>query len=268
MCKDSDIMSVNTFEITEDIEAFEIIRPGTTLKKWFESQRIKPDVLLNASLYTNKTNPCGTIIENGKLVKNSGTGFGVGTIDYKSVEFGTPWEKSWKEYLTGYNGIVQNGQLVPPGWYDKYVFDTPCTRIGIGKLNNDNLAIFCSDAVVISEYGQAAIDRDFNCLCNLDGGGSRALYWKGQWVYTSSRTPYNAIAIWFKPPEGTIRVTCKERTEVLDSNGEVELRRYIDKGDICYLTTEITSNLLHRIEYPIKGGTRIAYIQDLSNFER
>lgn len=173
----------------------EIIRPGMPLKSWIGKQEIKPFALINASLYHSDGSPIGTIIEGGKVRVNSGTGFGFGVRKDGEYAFGTPWEFPWDEYLTGYTGIVQRGTFVPPAFADSYVFDCKLNRIGIGE-RNGVLQIVVDDNVDIYTFGRAGALNGLQSLVNLDGGGSRYLWLDGKTVYTSTRTPYNAIAFY------------------------------------------------------------------------
>lgn len=188
-----------TYILPRKIKRFEIFRPGMPLKTWLDRQTDKPDILLNCSLYHANGKPIGTIIEDGKMVNNAGGGFGFGTADGASVGFGGPWAKAWKDYVTGYYGIVQQGKAVSKPWADGYVFDQKLSRIAFGQLKDGRYAVFTANGVNIDQLAVQGVQAGFESLCNLDGGGSRALYWLGQWVHISTRTPYNAIAIWLEP---------------------------------------------------------------------
>lgn len=190
---------MSSYILPRKIRRFEIFRPGMPLKTWLDKQTDKPDILLNASLYQSSGKPIGTIIENGKMVNNAGGGFGFGTTDGASVGFGGPWDKVWKDYLTGYYGIVQQGKAVSKPWTDEYVFDQKLSRIAFGQLKDGRYAVFTANGVNIDQMAVQGVQAGFESLCNLDGGGSRALYWLGSWVHISTRTPYNAIAIWLEP---------------------------------------------------------------------
>ena len=190
---------MSTYALPREIRRFEIFRPGMPLKTWLDKQSDKPDILLNGSLYQSSGKPIGTIIENGKMVNNAGGGFGFGTTDGASVGFGGPWAKAWKDYATGYYGIVQQGKAVSKPWADGYVFDQKLSRIAFGQLKDGRYAVFTANGVNIEQLAVQGVQAGFESLCNLDGGGSRALYWLGQWVHISNRTPYNAIAIWLEP---------------------------------------------------------------------
>lgn len=190
---------MSVYALPRKIQRFEIFRPGMPLKTWLDKQTDKPDVLLNCSLYHANGKPIGTIIEDGKMVNNAGGGFGFGTADGFSVGFGGPWAKAWKEYVTGYYGIVQQGKAVSKPWADGYVFDQKLSRIAFGQLKDGRYAVFTANGVNIDQMAIQGVQAGFESLCNLDGGGSRALYWLGNWVHISTRTPYNAIAIWLEP---------------------------------------------------------------------
>lgn len=189
---------MSVYAIPRNIGRFEIFRPGMPLKTWLDRQTDKPDILLNCSLYHANGKPIGTIIEDGKMVNNAGGGFGFGTADVASVCFGGPWSKAWKDYVTGYYGIVQQGKAVSKPWADGYVFDQKLSRIAFGQLKDGRYAVFTANGVNIDQMAVQGVQAGFESLCNLDGGGSRALYWLGKWVHISTRTPYNAIAIWLE----------------------------------------------------------------------
>lgn len=267
---------MSVYKIPRKIKKFEIFQPNMSLKNWYAKQTNKPDILFNASLYTSANKPIGTIWDNGKLVNDAGSGFGFGTTDNKTIEFGKPWDKQWKDYLTGYYGIVQNGQAVDPTWKDSYVFDKALSRIAFGQMKDGSYAVFCEDGKTIKTFAADGAKQGFVNLCNLDGGGSRALLWLGKWVYTSTRTPYNAIAIWLEDDEKTtvstsakvdgFQAKCVQKSLVYNKNGKVEIGRSIDVGDVCVINNTVLPNLLIEIEYPTSSGIRTAYIKNLTNF--
>src|SRR5574344_1550735 len=88
---------MNISRIGRKIKRAAIIRPGCPLTQWYKAQTDKPDILCNASLYDER-GPIGTLIENGKIAKNSGTGRGFG-IKNNALGLGTPWD-GWDYFLT------------------------------------------------------------------------------------------------------------------------------------------------------------------------
>lgn len=265
---------MSVYKIQKKIKRFEIFKPGTTLKNWYSRQTDKPDILFNASLYTNTSKPCGTIWDNGVLVSNQGKGFGFGTTDGKTIGFGQPWDKQWRDYLTGYYGLVQDGKVIDPPWKDSYVFDQALNRIAFGLTKDNCPAVICENGKTITQFAKNAVTQGFQQLCNLDGGGSRALLWMGKWIYTSSRTPYNAIAIWLEDEpkvevelkENEMRVICKKKTSTYNAKGSIEIGRSIAAQDECIIQKDIKNGLLIEISYPTSSGMRTAFIKNLENF--
>ena len=188
----------------------EIVRPKMNLTAW--SAQNKPFGICNASLYDRSTRvPIGTIIENGVFVHNDGNGFGCGvTWTDSRLQFGQPWDRSWRDYLTGYNSPVQKGVYVDPVFTDTYVFNCSLSRIGIGEKQNKTF-IVTDDGVTLREFANNAISAGFDILVNLDGGGSRHLYYDGKMVYQSSRVPYNAIAFFKDGSDEKPQPTAQEK---------------------------------------------------------
>ena len=251
------------------IARMEILRPGMPLTRWYAAQADKPDILLNASLYDG-IKPCGTVIENGKLRYNAGTGYGLGVLPDGTPGMGDPW-KGWSEYLSAYYAIVREGKAQPEPWKDAYVFGSKNTRIAIGR-EGDQWSIYTGDGLTIRQFAAQCVREGAGDVCNLDGGGSRALLWLGVWLYTSTRTPYNAIAIWLEPETETkkendsMKVKCTATTQTYNAAGIPESGRHIDKGDVCTLSNILLKTMLVQITYPVPGGTRTAYIRDIANF--
>lgn len=178
----------------------EIVRPGVNLTVW-AAQHL-PYAVCNACLYDRARVPIGTIIEGGKIIHDSGNGFGCGvTWQSGELRFGSPWDLPWKSFLTGYNSPVQDGRYVAPTWRDSYVFDCRLSRIGIGQ-KAGRLYIVTDDLATLKEFAEHAIAQGFETLINLDGGGSRHLWYDGKTIYSSPRTPYNAIAFYKNTSSG------------------------------------------------------------------
>lgn len=171
----------------------DVVKPTVLLSNYTANHKVF--AICNASLYNMTTRePCGTIVENGVYVHNEGNGYGCGVVT-KEMEFGSPWEKKWNQYLTGYNSPVQGSKYTAPAFNDSYVFNTRNTRIGIGR-KQGKVYIVTDDNVTLKEFANNAIKLGFDTLVNLDGGGSRHLYYNGTTVYKSYRIPYNAIVFY------------------------------------------------------------------------
>ena len=270
---------MSIYTITSPISRFDIIKPKMPLHQWLAKQTDKPDILLNASLYSNINTGIGTFYEAGKLTQNEGKGWGVGNIvgDLGNIQFGQPFDgPQWYDYLTGYYGLIQNGKKIDPPWADAYVFGKKNKRIAIGKNKHGQICVATGASMDIKAFRDYGYSNGLTEMVNLDGGGSVSLYWQGKQVSQSSRTPYNAIAIWLKhedkeddkPMADTIKVKCLRKTLVYDAAGKVQVGRYIAAGDVCQLKLEVEPKTLEvAVQYPAGSTKRWAYTKDLGNFK-
>ena len=198
------------FDVT-DCKA-KIVQPNTNLSEWVKAN--SPFAVCNASLYNfNNGEPIGTIIEEGRVIHNDGNGYGYGIVG-DQASFGGPWEKSWSDYITGYYSPIQNAKYVPPPFWDSYVFGTPNMRIAIGA-KDGRLVIITEDNVTLKQFADRALANGVITLVNLDGGGSRHLYYDGKAIYTSPRVPYNALAFFksLKDEKSGNEKSSSEKTE-------------------------------------------------------
>ena len=188
----------------------EYIKPETNLSVWAAQNR--PFAVCNGSLYDGGIQfyrrpagpPVGTVLEEGRLVRQEGNYPGVG-IRLGKLDFGGPWENAWDYFLAGYNCPVLRAEYNPPAWNDSYVFGSRNIRIGIGYTTAKKTVIVTDENATLEQFARHAINKGVCTLVNLDGGGSRHLHYNGQPIYTSPRIPYNALAFY---REGKEQATC------------------------------------------------------------
>ena len=177
----------------------EYVKPDTNLTVWGAAH--KPFALINGSLYDGGIQlyrrpsgpPVGTVLEDGKLVRQEGNYPGIGIRDGK-LSFGGPWENAWQYFMAGYNCPLIGGVYNTPAWEDPYVFGSKNHRIGIGFTHEKKTVICVDDNVTLKQFAERAIAKGVITLVNLDGGGSRHLLYNNRLIYQSPRIPYNAIA--------------------------------------------------------------------------
>ena len=200
---------MKTFDVTGC--RAEIVYPTTILSQYTAKNKVF--AICNASLYDMSTRePCGTINKHGEWVHGSGGGTkdnvhgcGVKRDDPKDVlTFCFAWDYYWKDFLSGYNSPVQNGKYVEPDWIDTYVFGSKNVRVAVGKKKDGTMHIITDEGVTLKQFAQNCIKLGFDTVVNLDGGGSRHIYYNGITQYMSYRVPYNAIAFYKDnlPPAG------------------------------------------------------------------
>lgn len=180
------------------IEKIDIVQlDGYTMKQWYDKQSIKPDYLINASLWDNK-GAIGTIYEDGKLVRDEGNGYGFGITIGGGFGFSDPWSVSWNDYITGYPALIRNGSILPDA-VDSYVMNSSNNRSIVASAGN-NLYLITTSGMTIAQLRKFLSDNGFYNAINLDGGGSSRLMVNGNVVNnpTADRKCPNAIAVYLK----------------------------------------------------------------------
>ena len=180
------------------IRKVDISQLGTkTMGQWYNSQLDKPKYMINASLWDTK-GPIGTIYLDGKMTRNEGNGFGFGTVDNKTFDFAKPWDKKWKDYITGYPALVWNGK---PTTYtvDSYVQNSKNKRSAVAE-KDGNLLLITSDALTLNKFRQELVRYGVDYAINLDGGGSTRMLVDGKAVNypTDDRKCKLAISVWME----------------------------------------------------------------------
>lgn len=182
----------------EEIAHVEIVQlGGKTMGEWYAAQEDKPDMLMNASLWDGK-GAIGTIWQDGKLVRNEGTGFGFGMNPAGGWGFGDPWAVSWRDYITGYPALVKAGKALSDS-VDGYVMNSITKRSAVAAAGN-RLYFITADSMTVAGLRKALVSFGVYSAINLDGGGSSRLFVNGKAVNhpTDDRRCPNAIAVWLK----------------------------------------------------------------------
>ena len=182
----------------EDIRRVKIVPLGRmTMGQWYAQQADKPKYMLNASLWDTKGS-IGTIYIDGKLQRNEGNGFGFGTQDGNTFAFGTPWDRKWRDYITGYPGLIRDGKAVD-GVVTKDVRVSVTRRAAVAE-KDDRLFLVTGKALTLDGFRKELLDFGFENAINLDGGGSARLMIDGEAVNdpTDDRSCKLAIAVWTK----------------------------------------------------------------------
>ena len=182
----------------DEIEKIDIVQlGGCTMKQWYDKKINKPDYMINASLW-DKNGAIGTIWQNGKLVRNEGTGYGFGINKNGSFGFGNPWDIAWNNYITGYPALIKDGKITSDS-VDGYVMNSHTKRSVIGSAG-DKIYLISMNNVTIEQLKVALNNFGIYNAINLDGGGSSRLMVGDKAVNspTADRIIPNAICVWLK----------------------------------------------------------------------
>lgn len=201
MCDYINYNSLRIVEIApEKIRRIRIVQLGRqTMGEWYAAQEEKPKYMLNASLWDNKGS-IGTIFLDGKLQRDEGNGFGFGIDAGGSFRFGTPWERSWEDYITGYPALVQGGKQTEPkvdSYIDNYVRYAITKRAAIAQ-KDGKLLLVTGEGLTLNQFRIVLDQYGASDAINLDGGGSARLMIDGKAINcpTDDRACKLAIAVW------------------------------------------------------------------------
>lgn len=168
---------------------------GKTMGQWYAAQVDKPDMMINGSLWDER-GAIGTIWQDGKLVRNEGTGFGFGVNESGGWGMGDPWAVKWRDFITGYPALVKAGKALSDS-VDGYVMNSKTKRSAVAAAGN-RLYFITADNMTVAGLRAALVSFGVYSAINLDGGGSSRLLVNGKAVNspTDDRRCPNAIAVW------------------------------------------------------------------------
>ena len=182
----------------DEIQRVSIVQlGGKTMGEWYAAQEEKPDMMINASLW-DKTGAIGTIWQDGRLIRNEGTGFGFGVNTAGGWGFADPWGIQWRDYITGYPALVKAGKALSDS-VDSYVMNAKTKRSAVAAAGN-RLYFITADNMTGAGLRKALVSFGVYSAIGLDGGGSSRLLVDGRAVNspTDDRKCPNAIAVWLK----------------------------------------------------------------------
>ena len=131
---------------------------------------------------------------------------------------------------------------------------------------NDPVYRWCHVGIMVD--ANTSIDGNYNSRVSYDTSYSHTgnLGYKHSVTKKYVRPNYGQTSITILP--GTVdtswnvptSVTASRRISTYDQYGNVESNHYIDPGDNCYIS-EVYTNGFVKIQYPVSGGTRWAYVK-------
>lgn len=160
--------------------------------------------------------PVADVLVDGKLVARGNRGSGVAVCWYGDVKifdakFKQPFD--WGNYQFGLRGavrVVGNGRVNPDpvgqAFRDSRIWGRAArTAVGVTR-HGKFVMVATSDAVSLTELGNAMVSRGVVSGVSLDGGGSTCLYYQGSLIVPPKRKLNNMVVLRVLP-EGQTRFT-------------------------------------------------------------
>lgn len=170
-----------------------------------------PSAAINGTYFDTVTyKPVGTIVIKGKLVNNGCIGIAVCIDEDNQVTFHHINGKSGSKIdWSPFSGALCSGpSLIAEGKLELYPRDEGYKDPSIYKNNRRsaigitgyNKLLLVTIKQSVSLRSLAYVLKELGCVyaVNLDGGGSSALYYKGKYITSTSRTLSNVILVYEK----------------------------------------------------------------------
>lgn len=192
-----------------DIEkvGFDICKqPRETLENYYKRQATKPDVLCNAGLFNMATgNTVGTVMVQGVTYNASPKIIdGIGTLDNKTLTFGSCKVSKWKDFMGGYPVLVRN--LAPVESDVGKELNYKARRMVLG-FNKDNIYVVNVESPGMNFAQLKTLMLKIGCThaINMDGGGSvrKLIYGQRKSKVATNRAVDTVFYIKLKAYEGT-----------------------------------------------------------------
>lgn len=195
--------------------------PAETLDSFYKRQAVKPDLLVNCSLFGMSSGiPCFGLIDEGKIRANDGARvLGVGVKNDADIAFGHI-NDGWRDWVSGYPVLVQDGKKTTIT--DALDLNYKAKRMMWGFNNQYVYIVAVEDPGMLFNEMQDLM-RDLGCsyAINLDGGGSVRMLQDGKKVVGSlvNRPVDNVLAIYLKTETSSNTTSTTQPTETIYNKG-------------------------------------------------
>lgn len=195
--------------------------PAETLDSFYKRQAVKPDLLVNCSLFGMSSGiPCFGLIDEGKIRANDGARvLGVGVKNDADIAFGHI-NDGWRDWVSGYPVLVQDGKKTTIT--DALDLNYKAKRMMWGFNNQYVYIVAVEDpGMLFNEMQDLMCDLGCSYAINLDGGGSVRMLQDGKKVVGSlvNRPVDNVLAIYLKTETSSNTTSTTQPTEITYNKG-------------------------------------------------
>lgn len=195
--------------------------PAETLDSFYKRQAVKPDLLVNCSLFGMSSGiPCFGLIDEGKIRANDGARvLGVGVKNDADIAFGHI-NDGWRDWVSGYPVLVQDGKKTTI--IDALDLNYKAKRMMWGFNNQYVYIVAVEDpGMLFNEMQDLMCDLGCSYAINLDGGGSVRMLQDGKNVVGNlvNRPVDNVLAIYLKTETSSNTTSTTQPTEIIYNKG-------------------------------------------------
>lgn len=177
-------------------------QPTETLKSYYNRQKEKPAVLINAGFFgmSNGVTVFNYINEFEQISYNKSYQWGMGLTADKDLQYGCMTHKNWKDFISGFPVLLDNCRKCDYSYAQEINYKARRTAIGY---NEDTIFAVCVEYPGMTFPALQNLMLELGCkyAINLDGGGSTKMLYNGESFTTdaTNRAVDNVIAFYLNP---------------------------------------------------------------------
>ena len=278
--------SINKIKFSA-VEKFDFIKlndPTETIEHYYSRATKKPDIIINAGLYTFKTGKnILSFIEEGKEQNYDGhfDGFGIKQGEDNAVYFGNSSDKGWRDFMSAYPVLIKDGvATTKESWGNASSINYYAPRQAIGFDDEYFYIVTVDVGCYFKDLQKIFLDLGVKYAINLDGGGSVKKLIGGVRANNPSdpnRAIDNAFQVFLKelPDEpfkaGNYKVNVGTNSILnvrAQPNTGYEIIGTLRKDDEIVITELANNNTWGKIDYNGKTGyVSMDYVIRISDYE-
>lgn len=182
-------------------------QPRETLKHYYDRQKTKPNVIINAGFFNmSDGKPIFDTADEGQVIKNNPyMDIGMGIQGMNSLVYGSLSQYCWRDFVAAYPPLIENGRSIKSELGKELDYKARRTAIGY---NDTDIYILSVDTGGL-RYGDLQkmfMDKNVKFAINLDGGGSTEILVDGKKKTTNShsRPVDTVLSFYLKHNEKTL----------------------------------------------------------------
>ena len=177
-------------------------QPKETLSAFYNRQSEKPDIVCNCGFFgMSDGGTCFNFVDEYQAIHTTAAyQWGMGIIGDTELEYGSLKSKKWRDFVSGYPNLIDNGQKVKIDFATELNYKARRTMLGYN--NTTIFLVFVeSPGLAFNDMQNLMLDIGCKYAINCDGGGSTKALHNGKAITkdATDRAIDNVIAVYLKP---------------------------------------------------------------------
>lgn len=176
-------------------------QPRETLKKFYDRQTEKPDILMNGGFFhmSNGETIFNFIDDEKTVVGGHWTEIGMGVYGDNELAYGNLYSGKWRDFVAAYPPLIDEGKAVPITYATELNYKA---RRSVIAYDADKVYLIAieSPGMKYAQMQEMLLDMGVTHAINLDGGGSTKILQDGKSITSTvyNRAVDNVVAVYLK----------------------------------------------------------------------